>query len=162
MAWRNTEDIPGVAKVLLPLLEGYLNSDSEQHKKYYLETLKWPCRYLERFIAPEISMNALLEAQEMGIGDPRKYNWSHQKKEMKDPERKIFHWEHVYPVSSMVKDLLKLEDLSIEAVSDIAAKADIAWILKSEDKLLSKHGFRSKRPANPWDAYIQAGIEKAN
>jgi len=113
VAWRNEKDVDGVAKVLIPLLEGCLDADSEQHRKFYIQTLKWPCRYLERFITPEVSKSAQLEAEK-------------------------------------------------EAVGNIVSKADIAWILKSEDKLLTKHGFRSKRPCDPWDAYIQSGIEKAD
>ena len=69
---------------------------------------------------------------------------------MKDDKRSIFHWEHVYPVSSIANALLGLTNVQIEEITKILSIADIAWILKSEDRMLNKKGYKSKRPENPW------------
>ena len=58
--------------------------------------------------------------------------------------------------------MYKRQDLSIpeiEEIKRILSIADIAWILKSEDRVLNKKGYKSKRPENPWDAYTDCGIE---
>lgn len=73
---------------------------------------------------------------------------------MKDPTREIFHWEHVVPVSDIVRALLALEDPTPSMIIPILMRAEIAWILKIEDKRLRRNG----RP-DPRAAYVAAGID---
>jgi hypothetical protein len=54
----------------------------------------------------------------------------------------------------MVKALLALDDPMPSAIVPILMRAEIAWILKSEDKVLRRRG----RP-DPRAAYVAAGIE---
>lgn len=116
--------------------------------------LGWMARDLERYVVPGVSRAAQARADELGLGDLSRFNWGHQRRLMKDPTREIFHWEHVVPVSDMVKALLALDDPAPSAIVPILIRAEIAWILKSEDKLLRRSG----RP-DPRTAYLAAGIE---
>lgn len=116
--------------------------------------LGWMARDLERYVVPGVSRAAQARADELGLGDLSRFDWGHQRGLMKDPTREIFHWEHVVPVSDMVKALLALDDPTPSAIVPILMRAEIAWILKSEDKLLRRSG----RP-DPRTAYLAAGIE---
>ena len=158
MPWNNERDRNKVAAILRPILLGHGETDNVQYRIFYKNMLKNGCRQLERFMTPVVSTEAQRKAHEMGVGELSLYNWNHQRKEMKDDKRSIFHWEHVYPVSSIANALLGLTNVQIEEITKILSIADIAWILKSEDRMLNKKGYKSKRPENPWDAYTDCGI----
>ena len=159
MPWINTRDNQVVSDALLTLIEGHNKQASAKHKAYYKSLLFTACRELEKFITPTASLGAQALASELGIGDIRKYKWNEQAKKMKDPQRKKFQWEHVYPVSLLTKRLLELSPATKEAISLEVAKTDIAWILKSENDRLNKGSFKSDRPNNPIDAYSISGIK---
>ncbi len=62
-----------------------------------------------------------------------------------DKGRKVFHWEHVDPISDIQKACEAAG--SEEAVREILrTRLRIAWILKREDRELARLGFRSQRP----------------
>lgn len=94
----------------------------------------------------------------MGLGDLHKYLWSEQPTLMKDPGRKIFHFEHKIPIIQIIENMLRCR--SVSGIVKQMNKIEIAIILKAEDKKLNegKDGvsWRNKRPDN---AYEQLGIE---
>lgn len=104
-------------------------------------------------IIPEASDAALNKAKDIGI-DLFTKDWHDQS--TFDPGRKIFHWEHVQPVSAIC-DLC----ITCSSVNDVQGilqeQLRVAWILKAEDAELSMLGYRSKR-GNPDAAYSEARI----
>ncbi len=94
----------------------------------------------------------------MGLGDLRRFHWDHQVAKMKDPNRKIFHWEHFVPVSVLRRRLIALPDSTAVAILPVLASAEIAWILKEEDAQLRQLGFGSDRE-DPIAAYLAAKLE---
>jgi hypothetical protein len=76
---------------------------------------------------------------------------------MNDPKRKIFHWEHYYPVEQLIRELSKLKEFDDASIYRVIKKAKIVWILKEENRKLDKVA-KSIRP-NPKKAYKEAGIE---
>jgi hypothetical protein len=157
--------------VIHGLLKAYHSSDTDVlTKKWIKEFLKWPLRYLEMFIArPKVSKEAREKALQIDSDlDLSECSWKDQKTIMRDPDRSIFHYDHIYPVSQLRDTLIDLSDPHQEDKSDATineeiekelSKVGIAWILKSEDKLLNNAGYRSKRPPDPLEAYGKVGID---
>ncbi len=119
------------------------------------------CRELEDFAPRNVSVGAVGEAERLGIGDLRHFHWDDQPGRMSDPDRLIFHWDHVDTVSSLKRALLDGAVLTPRHCTEIVARSRIAWITKEEDRRLTTLGFRSKRP-DPDAAYRAAGIELAH
>jgi hypothetical protein len=73
-----------------------------------------------------------------------------------DKGRAVFHVEHVIPVRALRATCLTAASLSdvVNALSTVR----IAWILKSEDRELTRLGYRTQRD-DPERAYREAGIE---
>ena len=157
MPFRNSEIINELAPTFLALLSGYHSSTSESSKTWFTSLINHACRELEDFIEPKVSVKALDLARSMNLGDLRECHWDHQVRRMKDPDRRLFHWEHFVPVSVLRKRLLGLTDPTASTVVSVLSSADIAWILKSEDVELSRRGYRSDRET-PNDAYLASGI----
>lgn len=92
-------------------------------------------------VVPEVSKAAQQEAERIGVR-LREHTWHSQT--AFDPGRKVFHLEHVIPISSIQKACVQAE--AEEAILDILkTRLRIAWILKREDKELTRLGYRSKR-----------------
>ena len=132
---------------------------SLKQQKYVKRSISFEIRHLCDVLSPDnlipcVSLLAMNAASDLGI-DLKLMDWHDQPKF--DPERKVFHLEHVNPVS-MVRDRC-IGEHSLDAVKDIlASDLRIAWILKEEDKILRDLGYRSKRPS-PEAAYAEAGIK---
>jgi hypothetical protein len=104
-------------------------------------------------LTPEVSEAARREAERIGV-DLYTHTWRSQSSF--DRGRKVFHWEHVDPISCIQKACVRAGDA--EAVrSLLQARLRIAWILKREDRFLTQLGFRSNRP-DPEAAYRAAKI----
>jgi hypothetical protein len=103
------------------------------------------------------SVNAQKRADELGIGDLRRFDWGDQPSRMKDPGRKIFHFEHVNPLNNIVESILKSKCET--AIRSHIMKIKIAWILKEEDRLLTKGIGGSWRSKRPDDAYERLNIQ---
>lgn len=121
------------------------NNDEKRILKSSLTTLirKWcDCRSVDF-----VSKKAKSQADILGV-DLFTQQWKDQPKF--DQGRKIFHLEHKYPVSDMIRDML----LEPSQVEDIFNKSQFGWILKSEDILLSKYN-----RTNHTEEYEAAGIQ---
>ena len=79
-----------------------------------------------------ISIIALEEAKKYNI-DLSKMKWKDQTKF--DPKREVFHYEHKYPISDMINDMMD----SPETIENVLDKYEVGWILKEEDKRLKSH-----------------------
>tara|TARA_B100000963_G_C22381559_1_gene560351 strand:- start:73 stop:519 length:447 start_codon:yes stop_codon:yes gene_type:complete len=79
-----------------------------------------------------ISISALEEAKKYNI-DLSKMKWKDQTKF--DPKREVFHYEHKYPISDMINDMMD----SPETIEDVLDKYEVGWILKEEDKRLKSY-----------------------
>jgi hypothetical protein len=144
---------PHIAQAMSEMVRQYKGA-SPALKKYYHVSLKWMARELEQFAMPRVSVAAQVLANETALGDLRRYQWRDQPTKMKDPQRKTFHWEHVLPVSDIVKRLVELPDPTPEAIASVLTDAQVAWITKEENKRLPRSG-----RANPLECYKQARIE---
>ncbi len=145
--------VPLIAEAIVGLLRQYKTAPADV-RGTLSAMLRWMARDLERYVLPGVSRAAQARADELELGDLAEFNWGHQRGAMKDPTRAIFHWEHVVPVSDTVTALLALEDPTSSTIAPILMRAEIAWILKTEDKRLRRKG----RP-DPRAAYVAAGIE---
>lgn len=144
---------PFIAEAIVDLLRRYKTSPPDVQSTLAM-MLGWMARGLESFVVPGASRAAQRLADELELGDLTRFRWRDQRGLMKDPERGVFHWEHVMPVSDTVKALLALEDPTPSTIVPILMRTEIAWILKIEDKRLP----RKDRP-DPRAAYVAAGIE---
>jgi len=70
---------------------------------------------------------------------------------MRDPNRAIFYWEHVLPVRNIVKGVLSQN--TAEGIVEVLLTAEVAWILREENKRLTH-----KNRLNPREDYARAGI----
>jgi len=105
------------------------------------------------YLPPEVSEAALVKAKKLGR-DLFTANWHNQSSF--DSKRKVFQWEHVVPVRSLVN--LCLMNPTVPRILDVLlSKAKMAWILKREDQELTKRGYRSRRE-DPVAAYRECGI----
>jgi hypothetical protein len=104
-----------------------------------------------------VSRAAQDEARRWGLRDLREYSWYDQIKVMGDTGRKMFAWDHFYPVAELRRRLDSLKSPTVRQARRILKLASIAWILKDEDRRLNALGFRHKRP-DPVAAYATAGI----
>lgn len=104
-----------------------------------------------------VSQAAQLTADKWKLGSLSSYDWHDQTRKMGDTRRKVFAWDHFYTVADLRRRIEALEDPTEHQVRRILKVASVAWILKSEDRELTKRGYRSKRP-DPFAAYEEAGI----
>lgn len=104
-------------------------------------------------LTPEVSQAALRKAQDMGISICSE-TW--QSQSAFDAGREVFHWEHVDPISC-IQDACEGAGSEQDVQEILKKRLRIAWILKQEDRELTRLGFRSKRP-DPEEAYRAANI----
>lgn len=160
MSYRENVSIELVASTLTNLVSSYHSTDDETEQRWVKHLIQLGCRKLEDFIVPHVSVKAKDKAEQMDLGCLSQCGWSDQKTKMNDPDRSVFHFEHILTVSELVGRLLKLGgEPSVDDIKSVIQKADIAWILKSEDQTLNLKGYKNKRPENPFDAYEICGIE---
>lgn len=160
MSYRENVSIELVASTLTNLVSFYHSTTDETEQQWVKHLIQLGCRKLEDFIVPHVSVKAKEIADQMELGSLSQYGWSDQKTKMLDSDRSIFHFEHILTISELVGRLLKLGgELNISDVKAVIEKADVAWILKSEDHVLNLKGYKNKRPENPLDAYEVCGIE---
>jgi hypothetical protein len=143
-----------ILKVVVPIYKENLD------KKYYKVILSMTIRMVENLSNIQYSVEADKKAKRMGLKKKlSQYKWHEQtnKNMMNDLGRKIFHWEHYYPVEQIIKELCAFEKLKEDDIFKIISKTKIVWILKEENKRLDKIA-KSIRP-NPEIAYKEAGIK---
>ena len=124
----------------------------EREKQRVMESISDDIKKFTDCVAPRVSVAAHEEATKRhvklsGMG------WHDQPQF--DKGRKLFHREHLIPVGAIRDKCLKAD--SISYITEALNSATVAWILKSEDRQLTKLGFRSNRP-DPALAYQKAGI----
>lgn len=105
---------------------------------------------------PEISLAAAAAASALGVELERE-TWQSQPRF--DPGRRVFHYEHVTPVSVLVERTTTAATVE-EIIQVLESGLRLAWITKDEDARLTRLGFRHKR-ADPDAAYALAGITLA-
>lgn len=158
MPYRSPEITKQLAPQFEALLRAYHDTARRDVRIWLSSLLGHACRELEDFIEPKVSVKAQERARQMGLGDLRRFHYDHQDTKMKDPNRRVFHWEHFVPVSLLKRRLMALPDPSAAAILPVLAIAEIAWIVKEEDAELRRLGFGSDRE-DPVAAYSAAKIE---
>lgn len=129
---------------------------SRTQRARLLESISDDIKKCSNFTSPFVSKAALARAEKLKVSLHSK-TWHDQPRF--DKERKVFHFEHYAPVSSIRDACLKAR--SAEAVLRLLkGRLKVVWILKSEDRTLTALGFRSRR-ANPVVAYKAANIRLA-
>lgn len=130
-----------VLKQLILLYQKACREDQEDLKIWADYALHWACRRLDAFLTRTLVSEAAAKiAQKKELGDISLYKWDDQKSMMKDPKRSIFHYEHIYPVSTLRHALEKLDPVTDEAILQLVSQIDIAWITKEECRELGAHG----------------------
>jgi hypothetical protein len=142
-----------ILKVIIPI---YKNNKKSVHIK---KILVFTVRMIEYVSAIKVSEAAQNEANRLGLGPLSEFKWEQQTKKsgMNDKNRKVFHWEHYYPVEQIIKELCAFEKLKADDIFKVISKTKIVWILKEENKRLDKIA-KSIRP-DPELAYKEAGIK---
>lgn len=121
-----------------------------------LESISDDIKKCTNFVVPRVSIAAMKAAARRKI-DLCSKNWHDQA--AFDRGRRVFHLEHLVPVSAIRK--VCLEQGSEAGILEIlCTRLQIVWILKTEDAKLTKLGYRSRR-SEPEAAYRAAGIEIA-
>lgn len=161
MPYYKTEakNLKAIAKTMKQLLFGY-DTASTHYRRYQMRSLERMCRFLEFLMSPRISERAAKEAKNrnLNLDHLRETKWSNQAKRLSDPQRKIFHFEHVVPNTQLANQIREVRNRPVGEIEKLLKTAEIAWILKKEDKKLSANGHRSKR-ADPRACYEKAGIK---
>ncbi|HVT90299.1 MAG TPA: hypothetical protein VHD56_15715 [Tepidisphaeraceae bacterium] len=118
-----------------------------------LESISDDIKKCSNLTRPRISQKALDKCKALGIENLQDKDWHDQPKF--DPGRKIFRWEHFNPVSAIRE---KCHAKSEQEIFEILKKGIlVVWILKEEDKELTRQGRRIDRP-DPEAAYRDAKI----
>jgi len=136
------------AKTLQPLLKWINENPNDKDIKYTVTRLiRFYSNTPKELGLPYMySSAALHEAIKLNIDDPEEklkwITWREQtnKSGLKDIGRKngIFHLEHIIPISQIAIKLYELKDVEcIKCIYDVLINNfKIAWILKSEQKIL--------------------------
>jgi hypothetical protein len=148
-----SEAAPQIASAILEMARQH-RAASPPLKAHYFLTLKWMARDLERFVTPRVSRAAQDRANQMDIGDLSRLRWIDQPVKMRDPGRKIFHWEHIVPTSDIARRIVTMDQPNVADITSILMIAGVAWILKAENTKLPLNG-----RADPLLSYAEAGIE---
>lgn len=127
---------------------------SDAQRARLAESVSDDIRKCTDLVEPMVSRGALEKAAELGV-DLYSQGWHDQP--TFDKGRHVFQFEHVCPVYEVRAYCIAAR--SVEEVVDVLrTQLRVAWVLKSEDRILSQLGYRSHRP-DPDAAYREAGIE---
>lgn len=74
----------------------------------------------------------------------------------------VFHLEHVVDISSIIKELLKVENITYSDIDRILSKMAVARILKSEDRQIKVKSNRGTDLDKALAIYNDAGIKLVN
>lgn len=139
-----SENVRSVMPVIKNILEIYAQVEMEnrEDQKIWADyALHWAVRRLEAFLPRvKVSRAAAALARKKGIGDISVYKWDDQTRKMNDPKRRLFHYEHIYPVAQLRRELEALNPVTEEGILNVIGKTDVAWITKEESKKLGSHG----------------------
>lgn len=127
---------------------------TSQGRARLLESISDDIKKYSDFVQPEVSRAALERAVQLEV-DLWAKGWHDQPQF--DPNRQVFHREHVWPVSAVRNACV--EAASERGIADTLQRMlRVAWILKEEDRVLTRLGYRSRRD-DPESAYRHAQIE---
>ena len=157
------------AKTIQPLLLWLKDNPNDKDIKYTVaRLLRYYSNTPKMLELPYMySEAALAEAIRLEIPEPEErlkwVNWKEQtnKSGLMDDSRKngVFHLEHIVPISQIAKELYELENIVWISIYDILIdNFKIAWILKTEQKLLdsiNRSGQRSPELLNHLNIFIK-------
>ena len=157
------------AKTIQPLLLWLKDNPNDKDIKYTVaRLLRYYSNTPKMLELPYMySEAALAEAIKLEIPEPEErlkwVNWKEQtnKSGLMDDSRKngVFHLEHIVPISQIAKELYELENIVWISIYDILIdNFKIAWILKTEQKLLdsiNRSGQRSPELLNLLNIFIK-------
>ena len=153
------EKIKLYAKTLQPLLEWLKDNPNDKDVKYTVtRLLRFYSNTPKELGLPYMySRAALQKAQRLEIPNAEEklkwVTWRQQtnKTGLRDSGRidGVFHLEHIVPISQIAKKLYDLEDTSIRKIYAILVNNfKIAWILKTEQKVLDEVNRSGERTPN--------------
>jgi hypothetical protein len=123
-----------ISTIVAAALVSYHASSNKTLRAYLNEVINFMCRRMEEFVQPRVSKAAQAEAKKRGV-PLASLRWRQQSKW--DPGRKIFHLDHCFDVRTMRTRLLALTEPTPANVEGVLKLAQIAWILKEEDRKLT-------------------------
>ena len=117
---------PDVTDAIVNLAKGYLKSEKGSDlRRWQKKMLSTAVRHIEYFITPRVSQKAFETALKYNIKDLIIVPWKPPSSWSLGAEL-IF--EHAYPASDLVKNILSLQDPSVTNVERELYKAEIVWI----------------------------------
>lgn len=121
------------------------------------ESISDDLKKLSNFVRPAVSVEAKAAADKLHVAPVNLFTKTWHDQPTFDKKRRLFHLEHVCPVSNLRDECCKAGTPD-EVLGIITAKLRVAWILKEEDARLTRLGYRVTRP-DPEAAYEAAKIK---
>lgn len=136
-------------------LRGLQDSSARRGMMALLLTL---CRNMEDVATRNASRAAQDRADELCLGDLRKYHWDDGGRFPGGRKSSKLHWEHWYPAADMRRDILSLENPTPVKIQNVLKTSRVCWILLEENDRLNKLGHRINRK-DPHLCYEEAQIQ---
>ena len=118
------------------------------------------CRNMEDVAPRNASVAAQERANQLGMGDLRRFHFDDGGRFPGGRKASRLHWEHWRPAADLRRDILALEAPTPEAVAQVLRGSRVCWILLEENERLNSLGFKTNRP-DPVVCYGAAGIDLA-
>lgn len=154
----NQEFLNTMAAVACSCIQQIKATKDEKARKGLLSLLLTLCRNMEDIAPRNASKAAQKRADDLEIGDLRKYHFDDGGRFPGGRKKTELHWEHWRPAVDIRNELLELTEPTLENVKEVLSTAKICWVLLSENKKLDKRGQRSSRK-DPSKSYAIAEIE---
>ena len=153
-----TEHTKSFIPIIHLFVKQYNNESDLFIKKKLKEALK---DTLKKMTDQKVTMvsKAVMEACTKIDVDPFELLWTKRNVLGKDENGKsLLLWEHTTPLAEYFEALVSCETI-IEINEIIKNYSGVCWLMRHEDNLLNKNGFRSKRPGGWKETYTKCGIQ---
>jgi hypothetical protein len=169
MPFRNPDVLAPISGAVARLLDAYrVAAGNDELRKYFKRIIKHMCRELEYVIRPRVSEAAQQRAAELRLPNLTTVPWARRGILLNEENENEFHQEHLKPVKDLLEALLNLADPNPNNVEAVLCQAEIAWILKTENRALdARHDRECGHPhcgfdrCDPYVCYQRAGIALA-
>jgi hypothetical protein len=153
-----TEHTKSFIPIVHLFVKQYNNESDLFIKKKLKEALK---DTLKKMTDQKVTMvsKAVMEACTKIDVDPFELLWTKRNVLGKDENGKsLLLWEHTTPLAEYFEALVSCETI-IEINEIIKNYSGVCWLMRHEDNLLNKCGFRSKRPGGWKETYAKCDIQ---
>ena len=139
-------------------IQQYNSTNDLYIKKKLKEALKDTLKKMTDQKVTMVSEAVFLACQEINQ-DPFELLWTKRNILGKDENGKsLLLWEHSTPLAEYFESLIKCNS-ETEVEETIENYSGVCWLMRHEDNLLNKSGFRAKRPGGWEETYNKCGIK---